>query len=116
MTFLLFTQEQIDAITAELTPIEESELSQLYDDMLDGCYDVVEIAGYTYSTSCALRAVDNVAYEQGYANWLDSAAVEVAGDYYSTGLVEQVIDELEDNDDSADNTDDADDKEDAFIT
>ena len=116
MTFLLFTQEQIDAIIAKLTPIKESELIQLYDDMLDGCYDVAEIAGYTYSTSCALRAVDKVEYEQGYADWLDSEVVEVAGDYYSTGLVEQVIDELEDNADSADNTDDAGDKDDAFVT
>lgn len=48
------------------------EIESLYRDWLDDVYGDCKIAGYTYQTSRALREVDKVAYECGFANWIDS--------------------------------------------
>lgn len=43
-----------------------------YDDMLDDCYPGVDICGYKYSPSYALKAVDPIAYDCGFNDWLSS--------------------------------------------
>lgn len=67
----------------------EHELYERYDEMLDEVYGDAEIAGYTYSTSTALKRLDHVAYEQGFADWLDSCVkdgilFEEDGHYFSS--------------------------------
>ena len=46
--------------------------SEYYDDMLDECYEEVNILGYTYSPSVALYRVDEIAYNCGFNDWKDS--------------------------------------------
>ena len=41
------------------------ELEEMYNDMLDDVYGTVNIAGYEYSTSQALKAIDPIAYSVG---------------------------------------------------
>lgn len=50
--------------------VENMDADQ-YDDMLDEIYGEVQIAGYTYSTSNALKNVDRIAYECGFDDMKD---------------------------------------------
>lgn len=51
---------------------------ELYDDMLDECYGVVEVCGYTYTASHALYYIDRVAYNCGKNDYYDSIASDIA--------------------------------------
>ena len=57
-----------------------------YDEMLDECYEDVDICGYSYPASLALSRVDEVAYRCG------------RNDYYDS-LRPDMVDELEGMDD-----------------
>ena len=62
--------------------ITQYDLEQMYAEMLDDCYGVVEIAGITYDTSRALRDTDPIAYQVGmhdYASSLMEDGYEVEG-------------------------------------
>ena len=52
--------------------ITEYELEQMYAEMLNDCYGVVEIAGITYDTSRALKETDPIAYRVGMSDYADS--------------------------------------------
>ncbi len=57
------------------TGLTDYELEQRYNDMLDDAYGMVQIAGYEYSTSQALKEVDPIAYRVGmndYESYLES--------------------------------------------
>lgn len=69
-------------VEARLDLIEESE----YDDMLDECTPMVQIGTLEYSPSQVLKAVDEVAYELGFGEYVDSRREDVE---------EEVRDELE---------------------
>ncbi len=60
-------------VEAELELIEESE----YDDMLDECTPIVQIGTLEYSPSQVLKAVDEVAYELGFSEYVDSRREDV---------------------------------------
>lgn len=51
--------------------ITDYQLHQLYDDMLDECYDDATIAGMKYSTSRVLKVIDPIAYEIGFCDWVE---------------------------------------------
>lgn len=44
----------------------------IFNEMLDECYEEVTICGYTYSPSDALRRVDEVAYHEAYLEYQNS--------------------------------------------
>ena len=44
-------------------------IEDAYDEWLDDIYEPVNIAGYTYLASVALRLVDPIAYRVGRADW-----------------------------------------------
>ena len=69
-------------VEARLDLIEESE----YDDMLDECTPMVQIGTLEYSPSQVLKAVDEVAYELGFGEYVDSRREDIE---------EEVRDELE---------------------
>jgi hypothetical protein len=46
--------------------------NDLFDEMLDDCYENVMIAGLEYTTSQALKAVDPTAYRCGKADYIAS--------------------------------------------
>lgn len=52
--------------------ISEYDLEQMYDEMLDDCYGVVEVAGITYDTSRVLKECDPIAYRLGMNDYADS--------------------------------------------
>ena len=69
-------------VEARLDLIEESE----YDDMLDECTPMVQIGTLEYSPSQVLKAVDEVAYELGFGEYVDSRREDIE---------EEVRDEME---------------------
>lgn len=54
-----------------MTEIEQYEM---YDEMLDDVYGEIEICGYKYSASNALKSTDPIAYRVGFSDW--TAALE----------------------------------------
>ena len=50
----------------------------VYDEMLDECYEEIEICGLKYSPSVALYRVDEVAYNEGKSEYFDSLASDIA--------------------------------------
>ena len=49
----------------------ERILEEEYDDFLDEIYEEINICGHTYSPSISLYRVDEVAYHQGFLEYLD---------------------------------------------
>ena len=45
-----------------------------FDDYLDEVHGRVQVCGYVYSASYALKEVDPIAYEEEYLNWADAVA------------------------------------------
>lgn len=54
----------------------EHTLYPEYDHMLDDVYGMVKIGACEYSASEVLKAVDHIAYEIGYADFVDSLEEE----------------------------------------
>ena len=50
---------------------------ELYDEMLDECYEEIEICGYSYSPSLVLYRVDEVAYRCGMNDYYDGLASDI---------------------------------------
>lgn len=89
--------KRLKQITDNITPLDTEEL---YANMLDEYYGEVEIAGYTFSTSRALKELDPTAFRCGESDYIDSLSlVEISGDYYEQDAVEQerdfLVEELE---------------------
>lgn len=62
--------------TADGVELNDSDLHDMYDDMLDEVYGTVSIAGYQYSASRSLREIDPIAYRCGFNDWLDAEITE----------------------------------------
>ncbi|GEM_PF-5885417 len=75
-------QNSIDA--GKRQEISEDQLEELYADMLDECYPPFKCAGIEYAASATLKRVDEVAYELGMNEYIDSAWEEhpFRGGYY----------------------------------
>lgn len=71
ITLSIFSQE-FDSAEDAASYIVENIPEELYDDMLDECYEPVKICGYDYMPSVALRRVDETAYRCGYNDYCDS--------------------------------------------
>lgn len=65
-----------------------SELSEMFDDMLNESWGIVEICGYYYyDTARALQLVDPIAYREELLNYIDRMCrdeelEEYEGNYY----------------------------------
>lgn len=52
-----------------------------YADMLDDVYGEIEICGYIYSASVALKRIDPIAYEQRFRNYCDTINLDDVQEY-----------------------------------
>lgn len=57
--------------------IIENMDDDVYDEMLDDCYEDIDICGYSYSPSVALSRVDEVAYNCGRNDYYDSLRPDI---------------------------------------
>lgn len=63
--------------------LSDIDLKEMYDDMLDDCYQPITICGLEYSPSIALYRVDETAYRCGLNDFIDglvSDEILVEGD------------------------------------
>lgn len=79
---MILTQEKSDLFLAiiedeNIKILEEFELEEFYQDFLDDIYGQVNIGGYKYDTSMALKNIDPTAYRCGFNDWLDSEYQEI---------------------------------------
>ena len=57
---------------SEVEYLEEHEARLRYDSMLDDCYPPVNVCGYEYDPSRALKELDPIAYECGFNDYCSS--------------------------------------------
>jgi hypothetical protein len=67
--------------------LSDNLLDEMYKEMLDLCYQQIEICGNEYAVSRVLKEVDPIAYRCRYVDWLDSEIrgkniTEHRGKYY----------------------------------
>lgn len=98
---------ELDRLTKEQLNLDISDTSLAdtddYETMLDECYGDVEICGYTYTASHALKSIDPTAYRCGFVDWLDSLDIEDSDEWKELegqiedlrGQIEQLENELE---------------------
>jgi len=63
------SNEYADAYGDELT---DNELHDMFDQMLDECYTLNEVAGLQFDPSKVLRVCDPNAYRCGFNDWVDA--------------------------------------------
>jgi hypothetical protein len=54
-----------------MTQFSDYQLDKMFCEFLDEVYGDIDICGYKYQPSRALREVDPVCYREVYNNWLD---------------------------------------------
>lgn len=54
-----------------MTQFSDYQLDKMFCEYLDGVYEEIDICGYKYPPSHALRKVDPVCYNEEFNNWLD---------------------------------------------
>lgn len=69
--------DTITVYIANDTVYSESDVTDLYDDLLDESYGPVSIAGFDYDTSSALSEIDPIAYRCGFLDYTDAHYTEV---------------------------------------
>lgn len=70
------------AVLIEEAGISERALEEMFDGMLDETFDDCEIIGLSYTPSHVLKNVDEVAYREEFANWLDGEGYIETHDYH----------------------------------
>jgi hypothetical protein len=71
-----------DEEAEEFEIISEWEAQERYDQMLDECFPEVEICGYKWNPSTALKRIDEIAYNCGFSDYissLESDGIKVEG-------------------------------------
>ena len=68
--------------------LNDLELYNMYDEDLDNVYGDINVAGMEYSASETLKKVDEIAYDNGFDDWLDGEVsngriMEQDNKYYS---------------------------------
>ena len=104
--------------------ITETIDDNVYDDMLDECYGEVNIGGFKYATSIALKETDPTAYRCGKNDYYDNLSSDISSevdrltDYgtdnfygfvvesYDDWAIQENLDEIEDELDGMDKDDD----------
>lgn len=79
--------------------LTDYDIEQSYESMLDDCYENVKIAGYSYSTSEALKCVDPIAFRCGLSDYSSDSYIEISGGkfYLSNDSYEDLCNEYEEH-------------------
>ena len=75
MKYLYNNKVYDDIHAAEDAAYEVAE--ETYDDMLDECYEEVNVCGFTYSPSVALARLDPIAYRCGLSDYHNSLLSDI---------------------------------------
>lgn len=50
----------------------QHQIEEMYEDILNDCYEAINICGYNYDAGRALKLIDKIAFDEGTCNYLDS--------------------------------------------
>jgi len=71
--------------------MNEELLKEMYDDMLDDCYPMIEIGGLEYLPSVGLYRIDPIAYRVGMSDYESSLREEYENGY---GYIDKALEQL----------------------
>lgn len=57
--------------------MDEQKAYEMYDEMLDECYEEIKIGCITLNPSRVLKECDEIAYDCGFADFCDSEGIEL---------------------------------------
>ena len=80
MKYIIDGTETFDSASAAAGYITDNMGEDIYEEMLDECYGEIDVCGYSYSASYALRELDPVAYRCGMADYYDSLSGDIEND------------------------------------
>ena len=83
-------EKELDAIEID---IDSQEFEEMYEQMLDDCYEEIKIGSLTFSPSQILKECDPIAYRCGKIDYADSMDVAETEEYKQ---VESELYEIED--------------------
>ena len=86
---------KLKSIIDSISAISESELYERYDGFLDDIYGQIDVCGFKYCASRALKEIDIVVYDCGFNDWLDSERdiiIEWNGDYFEHDEIAEQLD------------------------
>ena len=93
---IVVKKEEIEGLQYEVDHFEYSISESEYDDFLDGCYGDVNVCGFNYSASYALKELDPVAYRCSKSDYESNFDLEDCAEYTEKrDELEQLQDELE---------------------
>jgi len=96
------TKEFIEWFEGKLTPIDTENC---YSYLLDECYGPINICGYEYDASWALKQIDINAYNIGHSDYVSSQLedvwVKIGGLYYDVDEVSGLWEEYQASDEVA---------------
>lgn len=87
----------VDEIVKEhLEPVDENEL---FDEMMDCCYEDITIGCSSWTASHVLKNLDPIAYNIGTSEYMqdlveDDQYLEIDGRYYAVSDIEEMIEKL----------------------
>lgn len=86
----------------ELTELHDKwkpyhQLEDMFEDMLNDCYEMVSICGYDYDQGRALRQLDPIAFRCGLLDYIDNQCsdddlIEIDGEYYDHDITDYLAD------------------------
>ena len=77
MSKWIIEEKEFDTASEVAQYIIENLDEDVYDEMLDECYEEIEICGYSYAPSIALYRVDKIAYQCGMNDYYDSLSSDI---------------------------------------
>lgn len=79
-----------------MSQLHDYQLEEMFDNMLDECFEAVNICGWKYLPSRILREVDPVAYRCNFSDWLDSQLTDGLLFEHSDGSIHDKEEETDD--------------------
>ena len=74
--------------------LDDREQANQYDSMLDDCYEPINICGYNYEPSRALKEVDPIAYRVGMADYFSTEDfIEIECELYRVSELEDYLEQ-----------------------
>lgn len=90
------TPAQEQAFISQYSTYTVYGLEEQYDNMLDECYDDIDVAGLNFSPSRVLEAVDPIAYQCRLNDYTAANYTELSnGDYALSSTLEEFLDSWE---------------------
>ena len=80
MKYIIDETETFTDASAAAQYITDNMDEEEYENMLDECYGEIDVCGYSYSASYALRELDPTAYRCGMADYYDSLSSDIEYD------------------------------------